>query len=330
MSKSIKSILTVIITLIVAIIFIIYIDWIKLGNIVKKFSIGDLILLAFLYFMTYLVRSIRFKAILMQDSLSLINLLQITMKHGFYNRILPARSGELSYVYLITRNNQVSVEKALSSLVIVRIYDILTALIIFNFVVLTFYKHLVNQALLLLSIFALIILLLILVYLNRIISLSSKIALKFIEPKKESVETLYRMTLKISSFLRNASDYVSILQKSRSVLFVILLTSFLIWIIIFIYFYIFLINIGMDISFYQTIFGSTFSNLTNVLPISAIGGFGTMETGWVLGFRLIGVETSEALSVGVSVNLLTFVLISGFMGLSILIDYLLNSKKDIR
>lgn len=48
--------------------------------------------------------------------------------------------------------------------------------------------------------------------------------------------------------------------------------------------------------------GSGFAVLSNLLPINALAGFGTQETGWVLGFGLLGVERELALSTGLGAH----------------------------
>ena len=57
------------------------------------------------------------------------------------------------------------------------------------------------------------------------------------------------------------------------------------------------------IGFVEAAFGSSLAVMTNVLPINAMAGFGTQETGWVLGFGLLGVDRELAFSTGVGVHL---------------------------
>jgi hypothetical protein len=66
----------------------------------------------------------------------------------------------------------------------------------------------------------------------------------------------------------------------------------------------------------ETAFGSGLAIMTNILPINALAGFGTQETGWVLGFGLLGVEGDLAFSSGVGVHLvqLVNVLLLGVLG----------------
>jgi hypothetical protein len=71
-------------------------------------------------------------------------------------------------------------------------------------------------------------------------------------------------------------------------------------------------NIGLP----EAAFGSSLAIMTNVLPINALAGLGTQETGWVLGFGLLGVEADAAFATGVGVHLvqLANVVLLGTLG----------------
>jgi uncharacterized protein (TIRG00374 family) len=59
---------------------------------------------------------------------------------------------------------------------------------------------------------------------------------------------------------------------------------------------------GFDLSFPEAVFGSSLAVLANLLPINGAAGVGTQEAGWVFGFVLLGVEQSRALVVGLAVH----------------------------
>ena len=65
------------------------------------------------------------------------------------------------------------------------------------------------------------------------------------------------------------------------------------------------IDFGRDpgLSFPETVFGSSFAVFANLLPLNGAAGVGTQEAGWVTGFVLLGVEQTRALSVGLAVHL---------------------------
>lgn len=56
------------------------------------------------------------------------------------------------------------------------------------------------------------------------------------------------------------------------------------------------------LSFPEAVFGSSLAVLANLLPVNGAAGVGTQEFGWVSGFVVLGVEKSRALSVGLAVH----------------------------
>jgi hypothetical protein len=83
------------------------------------------------------------------------------------------------------------------------------------------------------------------------------------------------------------------------------LLSFGVWLGVFAFYAVLARGFGLPsgIGFPEAAFGSSLAVMTNVLPLNALAGFGTQETGWVLGFGLLGVEHDLAFRTGVSVHL---------------------------
>lgn len=81
--------------------------------------------------------------------------------------------------------------------------------------------------------------------------------------------------------------------------------SIAVWLGVFAFYAVLALGFGLPehVGFVEAAFGSSFAVLTNLLPINALAGFGTQETGWVLGFHVLGVETKTAFANGVSVHL---------------------------
>ncbi|MDF1799524.1 MAG: lysylphosphatidylglycerol synthase transmembrane domain-containing protein [Planctomycetota bacterium] len=61
-------------------------------------------------------------------------------------------------------------------------------------------------------------------------------------------------------------------------------------------------DLDVALSFPEAIFGSSLAVLANLLPINGAAGVGTQEMGWVFGFVLIGIQESRALTVGLAVH----------------------------
>lgn len=53
----------------------------------------------------------------------------------------------------------------------------------------------------------------------------------------------------------------------------------------------------------EAVFGSGLAVMSNILPVNAFAGIGTQEAGWVLGFGVLGVERESAFATGLAVHL---------------------------
>jgi hypothetical protein len=120
--------------------------------------------------------------------------------------------------------------------------------------------------------------------------------------------------------LERGRDLSLALQSTRSGghLGIAALLSLVVWIGVFLFYAILAQGFGLpsEIGFAEAAFGSSLSVMTNVLPVNALAGFGTQETGWVLGFGLLGIERDLAFSTGLSVHLvqLAHVIALGALG----------------
>lgn len=78
-----------------------------------------------------------------------------------------------------------------------------------------------------------------------------------------------------------------------------------VWLGVFAFYAVLAIPMGLPehIRFPEATFGSSLAMLANLLPINGMAGFGTQEAGWVVGFSALGIERDLALSTGVGVHL---------------------------
>jgi len=94
------------------------------------------------------------------------------------------------------------------------------------------------------------------------------------------------------------------IPSSRTYLVVSLL-SLLAWLGTFAWFACFLASMGVRTGLSQTIVGATFAVLSKALPFVTVGGLGTHEAGWTVGFMLVGFDKETAIATGFAVNILT-------------------------
>lgn len=76
------------------------------------------------------------------------------------------------------------------------------------------------------------------------------------------------------------------------------------------------LGIGERGNLAEVAFGSGLATVSNLLPINGFAGFGTQEAGWAIGFRLLGVPPDVALATGVGVHIVQLfnVVLMGLLG----------------
>ena len=55
-------------------------------------------------------------------------------------------------------------------------------------------------------------------------------------------------------------------------------------------------GMGLHVDVLKVIIGSTFCIFTNILPLHGIAGLGTYETGWTIGYLMVGVSKATSIS----------------------------------
>jgi len=99
--------------------------------------------------------------------------------------------------------------------------------------------------------------------------------------------------------------------------FTVFVVSIFIWLCQFSLYYFLLRSIGVELTFGKALIGMMFASLTNILPISGVGGFGTMEAGCAIGLTLVGLSKETAIISGFAVHIwvLIIIIVFGSVGL---------------
>lgn len=84
----------------------------------------------FFYFAALILKAVRFRFFL-SHKISLSEMFSIVSAHSFWNNILPFRSGELSYLYLLRKHGAVGRGEGITSLLVARIFDASVVMIFF-------------------------------------------------------------------------------------------------------------------------------------------------------------------------------------------------------
>jgi glycosyltransferase 2 family protein len=254
-----------------------------------------------LWAVIYLVRARRF--IKLAPRTPYLTMLCIAAVHNFLLRLLPLRTGELAYAFLVKRAGTAGLGESIISLLLLRIMDSTLVVILFA-VALTFHhgtylgdrRYGVGAALSvavlgLLIIFTLAPLL--------------RLALGLTRYLLGLLGLLHRPRLR--KLLEQGDQAVdSFARVKRAAIYEIALLSTIQWLLTFGAFFAMMRAFSMPVGIAQTTLGSTAAVVAGFLPIGGIGSFGTLEAGWALGFALVGLEKTQAIASGFGVSITTF------------------------
>lgn len=285
-------------------------------NIDWRISIGAF----FAYFVLILVRALRFR-FLLNKKLGFFEFLNIVFVYSFLSNNLPARSGELSYVYLVKKSGRVVDGENIGSLILSRIFDLLAVSL---FVVLALVlvagnfpgRALIQRSAIVGGIGVLVLFFSVIfgvTYVSKIFELLIRLfcvdGIPFFRKLHEKVDEVVRAL---------------VLGRRRHVLFPVLLFSLLLWLIDFFFNWLLLRGSGVHISFFAATVAFSLPILVSVLPIQPLGGFGLFEGSLALGLFLFGFHKDISLAAGLIVHIQT--IIFSFFFASIGYVYLLKKS----
>ncbi|MGC9119909.1 MAG: lysylphosphatidylglycerol synthase transmembrane domain-containing protein [Sulfurihydrogenibium sp.] len=257
-------------------------------KVLKFFSLLTLnqILAAFvLYLISYIARTVRW-----QYTLSIkdfYKLFKLTVYNTFFNIILPFRTGEVSFFYMLKKENIHIVESTMS-FIITRFFDGISLLGLFLWAYLT-YKGF------------------------YILGILAFIFLPF----------SFFVLLIIFRFIKHekVKEYYKGMVNFRNIVMVYAL-SILTWLFKFSAFYIILPK-ETKITLLESVMASSLADLTTVLPIHGLAGIGTYETGYISILIFLNVPKEVAFLSAFLVHM--FIIVSSSFIAATL--YLVNFKK---
>lgn len=257
------------------------------------------------HFTVYCLRSARFLALIPAERRpGFWSMMAVSASHNLASYVLPAKSGEATFVLYLKGLCGVSGAVGLASLVASRLYDfavMCTAL---------------GAAALLLSqgefwqvprwtawtfsgaLFAA----------GLAFGLLALRGERVMGPLRLALRTLRldrtRLGRKLYDFSHRAADALRQARGEASVVGLFALTA-LIWVGVFGFYALLARGFGLPerIGPLEAIFGSGLAVMSNILPLNAFAGVGTQEAGWVLGFGVLGVDRESAFATGLAVHL---------------------------
>jgi uncharacterized protein (TIRG00374 family) len=246
------------------------------------------------YSVSYFLRAWRFH-ILLNNEVATRDLFPVVCVHNMMNNLLPARTGELSYVYLLKKVNNRTTGEGLATLVVARIFDCIALAVLFFtaiFLVRNVPVVILHSLWIICSCITIfIVLLVLLLWYGRPFIMKVEKFMKFLHiDQKHAVRYL----------LKKGDETVESLDQihMHHIMVYTVASSFLIWGLNYGMVYLILEGLGFHLPLQYVILGGTFILLTTILPIQGIGGFGTTEMVWTLVFVPLGLSLNDAIISG--------------------------------
>jgi hypothetical protein len=252
------------------------------------------------YILSNISKMLRFRVMLKDYRIPLFDLFTITSYHNFSNMVLPARTGELTFVYYLKKIGGVGMTKGLHILVVTRIFDFIIIGIYFLCSLVLYFGRKTSVTLVVVGIVFIVISFIILFNLKWLVILSGRLFHLATDRPRFRDRPLVK---KIMGIIDVLVDEFSSFKTGRFVP-LLALTTGLVWAVLYFIFFLSIRALGVDVGFIQSVAGSTGSVLTNVLPINSFGSFGTLEAGWTGGFILVGMSKQDAIFTGFGYHLI--------------------------
>ncbi len=334
--KSKKRLVIRIINIVVVVGFGLFLVYFLLGRInisdIRDAIVGShkptLIFALVIAFLSSILRGYRKKILIGSDRIGMGDMLLVALTRNAFNMVLPARTGELSYVYVLQRKFKLPIEIGVSTLLVVLVFDLV---IVFSLIVISIVVVLINTfsgsflAVVFVALALLVILLLVLFYLSKVIGfflrIIDKIFSRYKIGRNKVVQAVYKKLIDIN-------ENIALIQK-RKIYWKVYLSSVVIRVLKFIVYYLLILSIlrpagygFADLSFWMIFLATVAAEISAVLPTHALAGLGTYEGAFllvlgVLGFTLTGIDwTTVAFSYHIIV--LSFTVVLGIIAVIIL------------
>jgi uncharacterized protein (TIRG00374 family) len=261
-----------------------------------------------IYVCIYLLRTVRFRILLPPEHRpSFGATFSINAAYQMAALTLPARIGEATFVVYSNRVSDVPASEGLAALVVARVLDLATLALGLSIACLALaasggYSNLpwlgwVGAA----SGAVAIVLFLLSARGDLLLALSDAIARALELDRFERGRKLLAMTEKTSEALRRAGGRGPLVRAA--------LVSLPTWLLVFLFCAVLARGLGLpsETTLAQATLASAFAILMSLVPLSAFASFGTLETGWVIGFGLVGIDAKLATATGLGFHFVQLV-----------------------
>ena len=288
-------------------------EWAETIDIIRNVPLSFLMLGFVCYGFSFYFRARRFRILLPPDK-QIDDLFPIVLIHYTALNIIPARLGELSYIYLLKKVNAISPGSSLSSLFMARVFDQIAISVLFFLS--SFFAPFPTQRLKIvymgiggILMMAIALLIVILIYQESSLRWLQRLLIKFNLQRYHIIQRVIKETEQAA----NTFTYL----HSKKTLLRISGYSFLIWLSIFSVNYLLLTAFGVQLSFVTILLVSTLIIFLGMFPLQLLGGVGIRETTWVFLVGSLGISKNTAIVSGFGAHIVTtlYLFVFGIYGL---------------
>jgi len=274
-----------------------------LVSVLESIGVQGVVAVLGLYGLNQFLRAIRiWIALPSRADLSLVKVVGIVSVHQCLNHLLPLRIGEAGFPVLFKRYTTLSAASATSLLLVVRIQEmfVLAGAFLCSLALTVAGTHagiqtgwLVAAALCIIAAIA---------AFQFLLPHLTQVAARLCRSDRIQWIGTERLA-RLGDFLGRLRGELTVRQSPalRAASWTITVG---VWACTFLISQVALNSAGMKISFVDTVLGTTVASVSHVLPINALGSFGSLEAGWTLGFTLVGLDPRSTLAVGFILHLL--------------------------
>ena len=269
----------------------------------SRLSIKALLIGFTCYCVLVLAKALRFRALLNLDS-SVHRIFPILALHTFWGNILPMRTGDVSYVYLMQRRQKVEATQGIASLLVASLIDLI--LLIGLVIATTWYLHtelpdtfstpVLYMTLLLIGGGLIAVVVFVSVAPNVWMRIADQCAKPLLRLEKRPISWIVNKGLQVLQALTAFRSHRRFLEVwAYSVISLVIRFGFQCYLVG---------EMAVDVPMTQVVFALAFTNVFNLLPIQTIGNFGTTEFPFVWLLKYFGTSIEVATVTGFSLHIL--------------------------
>jgi hypothetical protein len=277
-----------------------------------KLPLLSLVLGFLLYVLVQVLRAVR-SWFLLRGAVPLGKLITITCVHNSLVNVLPARTGELSYIYLVKRTGKANTGTGVGTLALARFFDLLVVVAFFYIALL-----LVDVPTAILS--ARVPVLIIVGVLMALLAFAILFSKQAVTLGQRVLNALGLSKMKFFQWcIAKADETFHSLHVVKSWKPVVgaLACTLGVWISLFTVNYLIFVGIGVTDSVAVVVVASAIAALLSTIPVQGLVGLGTIEAYWTIGLTAVGVPSAVAVSAGFAQHLvaLLYIFILGMYGI---------------